>query len=108
MKLYKIRHKETGLFSTGGVRPSYSKIGKTWNSMTHVKSHLKQYDTMIHQYPDYIKNTEIVTYELKEVNTSNTSQAIKFCQHTHWKIIEGYHGYRAKECLDCGAYLGDV
>lgn len=42
MKAYKIRNKE-GLFSKGGTRPVFSKIGKTWSSIGHLKSHLTLY-----------------------------------------------------------------
>lgn len=38
--LYKIRHRKTGLFSTGGAYPGWSKKGKSWSSLTYVKSHL--------------------------------------------------------------------
>lgn len=37
---YKIRDKNTGLFSTGGVSPKWTKKGKVWTSEGHVKSHL--------------------------------------------------------------------
>ena len=32
MKVYKIRHKKTGLFSTGGRYAEWKKKGKIWNS----------------------------------------------------------------------------
>jgi hypothetical protein len=40
MRLYKIRDKATGLFSTGGMSPSFNKTGKTWRALNHVRSHL--------------------------------------------------------------------
>jgi len=43
MGSYKIQHKETGLFSNGIVYATrWSKTGKTWPSMSNVKSHLRQ------------------------------------------------------------------
>lgn len=38
--VYKIRRKSDGLFSTGGTSPSFSKTGKTWGTIGHLKSHL--------------------------------------------------------------------
>lgn len=49
MKAYKIRDRNTGLFSTGGVTPSWTKRGKTWNSEGALKSHL----TLLQEYSTY-------------------------------------------------------
>lgn len=38
--VYKIRRTTDGLFSKGGNRPQFSKNGKVWNTMGHLKSHL--------------------------------------------------------------------
>lgn len=39
--VFKIRDKETGLFSTGGMRPvTFTRTGKTWSTAGHLKSHL--------------------------------------------------------------------
>ncbi len=43
MKVYKIMDKDTGLYSTGGIDPKWTKQGKTWNGMNHVKNHLRQF-----------------------------------------------------------------
>lgn len=40
---FKIRDKKTGLFSRGGVGPSWSVEGKTWSSIGAVKNHLLQF-----------------------------------------------------------------
>jgi hypothetical protein len=40
-KLYKILDKETGLYSKGGTFPNWSKHGKTWNHLGHIKNHLR-------------------------------------------------------------------
>ena len=84
--LYKIRDVRTKgkdeRFSTGSAYPQFRKGGKTWTKIGHVKSHL----TMIKQdldhatrylhlsqhkdhakyLDDYLKNAEIVEYELRE------------------------------------------
>lgn len=49
MKVYKIRDKNTGLFSTGGVSPKWTKTGKTWSCEGHLKSHL----TLLKEYAKY-------------------------------------------------------
>jgi hypothetical protein len=41
VKAYKIRDRETGLFSTGGMDPRWSKTGKTWSTEGQLKSHLR-------------------------------------------------------------------
>lgn len=43
IKVYKIKNGSTGLFSTGGTDPSWTKRGKTWSQLNHVKSHLRQF-----------------------------------------------------------------
>lgn len=44
-EVYKIRHKETGLFSRGGTdaRNIWTKEGKSWSNIGHLKNHLNQY-----------------------------------------------------------------
>ncbi len=43
MKVYKIRCKETGLFSTGGVYPRFTSRGKAWTGMGALKNHINQF-----------------------------------------------------------------
>jgi len=40
IKIYKIRRRRDGLYSTGGAGPSFSKKGKTWDNLGHVSSHV--------------------------------------------------------------------
>lgn len=40
--VYKIKNSE-GLFSTGGYNPNWTKRGKSWGSMSALKSHLRQF-----------------------------------------------------------------
>lgn len=39
-EFYKIYDPATGLFSSGGSMPKFSKRGKTWQNIGHVKSHV--------------------------------------------------------------------
>lgn len=43
MKLYKIFDTATGLYSSGGVNPKWSKAGKTWSIRGQVINSLKVY-----------------------------------------------------------------
>lgn len=43
LKAYKIINETTGLFSTGGLLPRWTKRGKTWSQINHVKAHLRQF-----------------------------------------------------------------
>jgi hypothetical protein len=42
-KLYKLRRKSDGLYSTGGTSPGWSKKGKTWNTLAALSGHLAQH-----------------------------------------------------------------
>jgi hypothetical protein len=42
VKVFRIRD-SNGLYSTGGQSPSFTKAGKTWSNIGHVKSHLRQF-----------------------------------------------------------------
>lgn len=64
--MFKIRRPD-GMFSKGGMDPTFSKTGKTWRTMGHVNSHLNQV-----RGPQYF-NCEIVEYEMVEVSTSNVA-----------------------------------
>ena len=70
---YKIRHKKTGKFSTGGWRPSWTKSGKVWNEIHHLQSHLREGGHIqgpmgagCGLYSKY-KDSEIVKFELNEL-----------------------------------------
>lgn len=41
MKLYKLRDMSTGLYSTGGYYPRWTKSGKVWHTIGTLKTHLK-------------------------------------------------------------------
>lgn len=67
VKIYKIRDKSTGLFSKGGTSTYsiWSKDGKSWSNIGHVKNHLNQFirsGSVSHDYP--YDNAEIVEVEV--------------------------------------------
>ena len=43
IKIFKIKDKNTGLFSTGTKHPTWTKKGKIWNQINHIKTHLRQF-----------------------------------------------------------------
>lgn len=43
MKIFKVKDTKTGLYSTGGYHPSWTKQGKSWESLGSVTSHLRLY-----------------------------------------------------------------
>jgi hypothetical protein len=75
--IFKIRDTKTGLFSTGGYCPSWTKTGKAWTSKQQIDAHLKLYCRG--QYPGEAKKIpatwEIV--ELRMVEVSTTKARIK-------------------------------
>lgn len=64
MLAYKIRQKSTGLFSTGvGVLPNFTKVGKVFNKISSVKSHISRVND--YRWQTY-KDAEVVKYEIVE------------------------------------------
>ena len=78
MIIYRIKNKD-GLFSNGGHFPYFTKKGKIWKHIGHVKLHLKQLHSSVlstYQYctletyeikEEFIRNEPIVTYLLTEL-----------------------------------------
>lgn len=68
-KVYKIRNKETGLFSKGGNygQDIWTKEVKSWSNIGHVKNHLNLFvdwkGNISSDYP--YKNAELVEVEIK-------------------------------------------
>lgn len=58
--VYKIREKESGLYSNGGMHPNWSKKGKIWNTRGAVSNHLRIASS------HYYKNAEIVEFFISE------------------------------------------
>jgi len=65
MLTYKIRDKTTGLFSTGGTSPKWSKLGKTWQRHANLLAHFRE-------KPKYnLDKIEIVVFQTLEVSVDN-------------------------------------
>lgn len=84
-KFYQIKDKNTGLFSTGGMSPRWTKKGKIWKGTGPLRAHLNQfihtdYRSPMYPYPKINKipdNWEIVEIEIQETIT-NTINAKEF------------------------------
>lgn len=65
---YKIRNKDTGLFSTGGYYNSWSTKGKAWASVGALKGHLAMFTERSQPtaFAERTKNWEVLTFVLAE------------------------------------------
>jgi hypothetical protein len=72
---YKIRQKSTGLYSTGGYWPKFTKNGKTWSGSGPLKNHLKLTQE---PYSGSRKNpyTPVEDFEIVELVVVNTEVQI--------------------------------
>jgi hypothetical protein len=78
--VYKIRHKETGLFHKGGMirgdfnrRSNWSPTGKKWSKLGHVKLHINQ---SLKEYEKHEDEFEIVEYTFVEGDTYTPSEIL--------------------------------
>lgn len=67
MKVYKIRNPQ-GLFSNGGSHPSFTKNGKSWSNIGHVKSHLG-YDQSGPAKEELYQNCEVIVFESSVIDS---------------------------------------
>ncbi|OPH61894.1 hypothetical protein BC351_01235 [Paenibacillus ferrarius] len=99
-KVYKIRDKETGLFSRGGTRAYdiWTKEGKSWSTIGHLKSHLTQFTTSWNKVKYPYGNAEIIEVEINydlsyKVNVATFLEAINA---KHKKADEDYESIIVK------------
>lgn len=76
--VFRIRQDKTGLFSSGGTRPSFSKKGKIWKERGHLSNHLAQFNDR----NDVYKDCTVVEYEIREFEGSSTPVA-------EWGVVGG-------------------
>jgi hypothetical protein len=64
---YQIQRSD-GLFSTGGYWPRFSKRGKIWRTIGHLKAHLRYFSNLKNRYPehytDHYQDCVVVKYVL--------------------------------------------
>ena len=64
MNMYKIRCKKTGLYSTGGMTPRFTKKGKVWTKKGDLIAHLR---LVADYYEDKLKYTRTYTANINQV-----------------------------------------
>jgi len=75
MSFFKIRNKDTGLFSPGGTYAKYaswSQGGKMWNSIGALRAHL----TLIGKNGGIPLNWEVVEYKMIELSAKQPAEYI--------------------------------
>jgi hypothetical protein len=73
MKIYKIRHMQTGLYSAGGsYSPRWTKRGKTWNTMGHLKAHIRA----IAETRQGLTIRDMCFWEVIEIEVSETAKTL--------------------------------
>lgn len=80
---YKIRNKNTGEFSKGGMRSrstgdvQWSKQGKTWDTLGRLRSHLNQHlgDGSYYKATD-MSHWEVVEYRVTEVEAKGVHEVL--------------------------------
>ncbi len=65
--MYKIRNKLTGLYSNGGAYPRWTKRGKTWNALHHVRAHLRSNSAYKQRF---YADAELLKYDISIDNVS--------------------------------------
>lgn len=78
--VFKLRHKVTGLYSSGGTEPKWTRSGKTWSSKSAVGNMLdlvtgSNYARSKNHNDWY--NWELVTLELSEKEVTPFSEILK-------------------------------
>ena len=67
-KLYKLRQKSTGLFSSGGSYPQFNQKGKTWTTLSALSGHLGYFGKEIYgRRPASFSSRGTITYDDLEI-----------------------------------------
>ena len=64
---YKIRHRQTGLYSTGGAYPKWTRGGKVWNNLGMLRSHLAMHLPTDYRSGSDMNDWLVVEIEMREV-----------------------------------------
>ena len=78
--LWKIRHKETGLFASGGLYYSFNSKGKTWTKrgvISHLRQYINRYRSNAEKAVDYFENCEVIEIITIERTTKQVKDFIK-------------------------------
>ncbi len=83
MKIYKIQHAKTGLYSRGGTSVSsngqglgWNKSGKIWDSLGKLRAHITTHLPDTHRSGTNMSDWRIITYELITTEAQTVDQII--------------------------------
>lgn len=78
--IYKIRHKDTGLFSRGGtsLNSLWNEKGKAWTNIGHLKNHFIQLSRYNRDKDNPYKNAEIIEISIDYDSCPKMDAAIVF------------------------------
>jgi hypothetical protein len=83
--MYKIQQRETGLFSSGGDTPQFTKNGKIWRMRGHVVLHLMNLYRGLHHR---CSNCDVVEYEMIEKSRTPIEVFAREAADRKAKIVE--------------------
>jgi hypothetical protein len=76
MKVYKVRHAETKLYRTAGVRTYWNRVGKTWDTLGKLRTMITCAITDDRSSKHDFSNWEVVEYEVIEQNVRPVHEMI--------------------------------
>ena len=85
-RIFKIRNIDTGLYSTGGMWPRWTRAGKTWSGTGPLRAHLAQH---LRRSTQDLAKWRVVEIEVREVaahevhDMLNARQIIKLLTKDH-------------------------
>src|SRR5450830_1894182 len=97
---WKIKQTSTGLYSSGGYTPSFTKRGKIWAQLGHLKSHLSGLDIKstykncevieIVINDNQMPNNTINAFYEKSLIKKNSTDSVKACKDTIGKLLTDF------------------
>lgn len=101
IKIYRIRQRSTGLWSSGGSSPTFGKRGKTWDQIGHLSSHMTSLlDSQGKKpIPKVYDDAEVVEFVLAET-VARTFDARQMLERKKRAIlIQKQHGYELSDLV---------
>lgn len=100
IRVYKIRNRDNGLYSTGGSHPSWTKRGKTWGNIGGLKNHLNIWCSSYNGIKDIPDEWEIVEIVVKEEDTNKWPARIVSDDLKRREAIKEKFGWHISNALD--------
>lgn len=101
MKIYTIRDKTSGLYSSGSLRPTFGKVGKVWNTRGKVSSHLSQFLSYSGNFNIDTKEWVVYEYDLDSCSVTDTFSAYDYiCRKRNLRSISKNYGSSVSILVD--------